>query len=46
MASDAKSPQPGVWSLEHPIATTVGLAVLIVIIVTPVCVHLYSDSIR
>jgi ABC-2 type transport system permease protein len=39
-------PQSGVWSLEHPMVTTVGLAVLIVIIVTPLCVHLYSHSIR
>jgi len=35
-------PPSGVWSLQHPIATTVGLAAVIIIVVTPVCVRLYS----
>jgi ABC-2 type transport system permease protein len=39
-------PPPGVWSLDHPIVTTVGLALIIVIVVVPICVHLYSRSTR
>jgi ABC-2 type transport system permease protein len=39
-------PPSGVWSLAHPIATTIGLALVIIIIVAPVCVHLYSRSTR
>lgn len=39
-------PPSGVWSLEHPIATTFALAMVIVIIVAPICVHRYSHSIR
>ena len=39
-------PPSGVWSLEHPIATTFGLALLIVIVVVPICVRRYSHSIR
>ncbi len=37
-------PPSGVWSLDHPIVTTVGLALLIVAIVAPISVHLYSRS--
>jgi ABC-2 type transport system permease protein len=39
-------PPSGVWSLEHPIATTLGLALLIIIIVAPICVRLYSHGTR
>jgi ABC-2 type transport system permease protein len=39
-------PPAGVWSLEHPIATTFGLAMVIVIVVAPICVHRYSHSTR
>jgi ABC-2 type transport system permease protein len=39
-------PPSGVWSLEHPIATTFGLALVIVIVVAPICVRLYSHSTR
>jgi ABC-2 type transport system permease protein len=39
-------PPSGVWSLEHPIATTFGLAMVIIIIVAPICVRLYSHSTR
>jgi ABC-2 type transport system permease protein len=39
-------PPSGVWSLEHPIATTFGLALLIIIIVAPICVRLYSHGTR
>ena len=39
-------PPSGVWSLDHPILTTVGLALLIVLIVVPICVRLYSRSTR
>jgi ABC transporter DrrB family efflux protein len=39
-------PPSGVWSLEHPIATTFALAMVIIIVVAPICVHRYSHSIR
>jgi len=39
-------PPSGVWSLEHPIATTFGLAMVIIIVVAPICVRLYSRSTR
>jgi ABC transporter DrrB family efflux protein len=39
-------PPAGVWSLDHPAITTVGLSVIIVAIVAPICVHLYSHSTR
>jgi ABC-2 type transport system permease protein len=39
-------PPSGVWSLDHPIVTTVGLALVIVVVVAPICVHLYSSSTR
>lgn len=39
-------PPSGVWSLDHPIATTVGLALVITIVVAPICVRLYSHSTR
>jgi ABC transporter DrrB family efflux protein len=39
-------PPSGVWSLDHPIATTIGLAAIIILVVTPICVHRYSHSIR
>src|ERR1035441_4987603 len=39
-------PPSGVWSLEHPIATTFGLALVIIIVVAPICVRLYSRSTR
>ena len=39
-------PPAGVWSLDHPVVTTVGLALIIVAIVAPICVHLYSHSTR
>jgi hypothetical protein len=35
-----------VWSLDHPIATTIGLALVIIIVVAPICVRLYSRSTR
>jgi len=35
-------PPPGVWSLDHAVVTTIGLAILIVAIAAPVCVHRYS----
>jgi ABC-2 type transport system permease protein len=40
------SPPSGVWSLEHPIATTVALTILIILVVAPICVRLYSHSTR
>ncbi len=40
------SPPSGTWSLEHPIATTVALAILIILVVAPICVRLYSHSTR
>jgi ABC-2 type transport system permease protein len=39
-------PPAGVWSLDHPIATTVALAMVIIIVVAPICVRLYSRSTR
>lgn len=39
-------PPAGVWSLDHPVVTTVGLALIIVAIVAPICVRLYSHSTR
>jgi len=39
-------PPAGVWSLDHPIVTTVGLAMIIIIVVAPICVRLYSHSTR
>jgi ABC transporter DrrB family efflux protein len=39
-------PPSGVWSLDHPIATTIGLALVIVVILFPICVRLYSRSTR
>jgi hypothetical protein len=36
----------GVWSLDHPIATTLGLALIIIVVVAPICVRLYSHSER
>jgi ABC-2 type transport system permease protein len=39
-------PPSGVWSLDHPIATTIGLALVIIIVVAPICVRLYSRSTR
>jgi hypothetical protein len=35
-----------VWSLDHPIATTLGLALIIIVVVAPICVRLYSHSER
>ena len=39
-------PPSGVWSLEHPIATTFGLALVIIMVVVPICVHRYSHITR
>jgi ABC-2 type transport system permease protein len=39
-------PPSGVWSLDHPIATTFALAMVIIIVVAPICVRRYSHSIR
>ncbi|MGD1034628.1 MAG: ABC transporter permease [Candidatus Dormibacteria bacterium] len=39
-------PPSGVWSLDHPIATTIALAAIIMIVVIPICVRRYSHSIR
>ncbi len=39
-------PPSGVWSLDHPIATTIALAAIIMIVVMPICVRRYSHSIR
>jgi hypothetical protein len=35
-----------VWSLDHPIATTIGLSMVIIIVVVPICVRRYSHSTR
>jgi ABC transporter DrrB family efflux protein len=35
-------PPPGVWSLDHPVVTTIGLSIVIVAIVAPFCVRRYS----
>jgi ABC-2 type transport system permease protein len=39
-------PPSGVWSLDHPIATTIALAVVIMIVAIPICVRRYSHSTR
>jgi ABC-2 type transport system permease protein len=39
-------PPSGVWSLDHPIATTIVLAVVIMIVAIPICVRRYSHSTR
>ena len=39
-------PPSGVWSLEHPVITTVGLGLIIIFVVAPICVHLYSRRSR
>ena len=39
-------PPSGVWSLDHPIATTIALAVVIMIVAIPICVRRYSRSTR
>ncbi|MGA8014348.1 MAG: ABC transporter permease [Candidatus Dormiibacterota bacterium] len=39
-------PPAGVWSLEHPLATTLVLAIVIILVVAPICVRRYSHSIR
>lgn len=44
--SAAGPPPAGVWSLDHPVVTTVALALIIVAIVAPICVRLYSHSTR
>jgi len=36
----------GVWSLQHPVVTTVGLGLIIIVVVAPICVHLYSRRSR
>jgi ABC-2 type transport system permease protein len=36
------SPPAGVWSLDHPVVTTIGLAILIIAIAAPFCVRRYS----
>ena len=39
-------PPAGVWSLEHPEITTIGLAVIIIAIFVPLCVRRYSRTSR
>ncbi len=39
-------PPSGVWSLEHPIVTTIALSVAIVAIAAPICVRRYSSISR
>jgi ABC-2 type transport system permease protein len=39
-------PPSGVWSLDHPIATSFALALVIIIVVVPICVRRYSHSVR
>jgi ABC-2 type transport system permease protein len=39
-------PPSGVWSLEHPEITTIGLAVIIIAIFVPLCVRRYSRTSR
>jgi ABC-2 type transport system permease protein len=39
-------PPTGVWSLEHPEITTIGLAVIIIAIFVPLCVRRYSRTSR
>ena len=39
-------PPAGVWSLEHPEITTIGLAVVIIAIFVPLCVRRYSRTSR
>jgi ABC-2 type transport system permease protein len=39
-------PPSGVWSLEHPEITTIGLALIIIAIFVPLCVRRYSRTSR
>jgi ABC-2 type transport system permease protein len=39
-------PPTGVWSLEHPEITTIGLALIIIAIFVPLCVRRYSRTSR
>ncbi len=39
-------PPSGVWSLDHPIVTTIGLSLIIVVVPAPISVRLYSRSTR
>jgi ABC-2 type transport system permease protein len=39
-------PPSGVWSLEHPEITTIGLALLVIAIFVPLCVRRYSRTSR
>jgi ABC-2 type transport system permease protein len=39
-------PPSGVWSLQHPVVTTIGLGLIIIVVVAPICVHLYSRRSR
>jgi ABC-2 type transport system permease protein len=39
-------PPSGVWSLEHPEITTIGLALIIIVVFIPICVRRYSRTSR
>ncbi|HYA00239.1 MAG TPA: ABC transporter permease [Candidatus Binatia bacterium] len=39
-------PPAGVWSLAHPIATTVGICGLLLVVLTPVCIRIYARTAR
>jgi ABC-2 type transport system permease protein len=39
-------PPAGVWSLEHPEITTIGLALIIIVVFIPICVRRYSRTSR
>jgi len=39
-------PPSGVWSLDHPVTTTIGLAILITAVVAPICVRRYTHTTR
>jgi len=36
------APPSGVWSLEHPVITTIGLSIAIIVVTAPICVRRYS----
>jgi ABC-2 type transport system permease protein len=39
-------PAPPVWSLQHPVITTLGMSVLLLGVMVPLAVHRYSRAVR
>ena len=39
-------PEPPVWSLQHPVVTTLGMSVLLLGVMVPLAVRRYSRAVR